>query len=277
MPSSAPASLQHDARAHFRGSLERPALAAAVKIEGVDGAVLAADEDGAHGDGGLRARPERVGVGESPLEFQVRHVPGAESRRLGIDEAPRVVAPADLRHGVGTVEFGRGARAGRRMGPRDDGIEPRAGDVFRNVGSLLVGEMGGLGLHDPVRHGRMAWTDWGVQRISMGTRLPRAPEEVQRWRPGSRRLHDKGAAQCSAYNAAPGIASRGPRSSLVAWNWIGGVPSVVGPSESVAGSPVRAVRWLTGFNGGVGCFGRGTATARAKHCNSRARGARGEA
>ena len=145
--------LQDDGRAHLRRSLKGPALATGLQVEGVHDAVLAADEDGAHGDGGLRPGSQCVRKGEGPLELEVRHVRGVESRQAGVDEAAGVVAPADLGHRARAVERRRFARAGGCPGGDRLGVKARAGDVLGDVRSLLVAEVGGLRLHDSVRHG----------------------------------------------------------------------------------------------------------------------------
>ena len=46
---------EHDAGAHFGAGLEGPALAAGLQVKSIDGAVLAADEDRAQGDGRMGA------------------------------------------------------------------------------------------------------------------------------------------------------------------------------------------------------------------------------
>ena len=81
-------------RAHAACARERPVRAAGLRIQRVDLAVLAGDEQPPAGERRLRARRVDAGVAERPLQLQPRQVGGGEPAGLRVARVGDAVAPA---------------------------------------------------------------------------------------------------------------------------------------------------------------------------------------
>ena len=135
---------------------ERPVDAARLRIERVDGAVLAPDEQASTGDG--RRRPGRRGVRkpERPLEREPRHVGGGQSGlvrrlipRVGVRRRP--ACPRSNARSPRSLEPEAGSRLARSTSanrcPRDVAAERPAAQVLRNRAPLGAAQAASLRAH----------------------------------------------------------------------------------------------------------------------------------
>ena len=96
-----------DGGAHRCFRAELPVHAATPCIEGVDLGAGAADKEHATQHRGLAVSADNAGKAEGPLEFQLRHFGGAQTRHLGTLEAVLLdpIAPAiPMRPGEGAIQ-----------------------------------------------------------------------------------------------------------------------------------------------------------------------------
>ena len=155
-------------RAHFRRGAECPADAAGFFVERVNGAVLAADVDGAIGDRRLGTRALRVRECESPLQFEPGQVLDGQLR-IGCGNVPRAFrrdSPAGRRRSASRIEL-RGRAGALWCARRRDGVV--ATEIRRHL--LLLGgrELLGVAAHDA-----------GVERRIDGVRRHHLQEHLVR-------------------------------------------------------------------------------------------------
>src|SRR5438034_4231764 len=150
---SAPAD-QPDAwrRPHAALRLKRPLGAAALRVESIDEAAIAAGEDAAADDRGIPVRLRAAGKSERPFEFQLRDVRGGQARlglkpRIAGVHAPAI--PRRMRRQV--AERGRPGRAQTRVGC-GAGAERFTGEEFREPALVGRRDVDRLHRHAAARH-----------------------------------------------------------------------------------------------------------------------------
>ena len=143
----------HRGGAHLGADVAGPAGAAAVEVEGVDSAVLAAHEQRPHGYHRLGAGAGGVREGEGPLEFEPGYLGRVEAGHLVGDETARIVAPAHGGRRAGQVEaIGLPLAGGRPRGRLVIG-QVLAGQELRHLALLVAVEGRRLLAHDAVGEG----------------------------------------------------------------------------------------------------------------------------
>ena len=146
--------VRDDCAAHFGRGPEAPSGAAAIQIERVNGAVMAADKHRPPADGGLRARANGRRVGHRPFELQCPHLVFGQPRNAGGCEAAVVVTPTDPRRRRCQIKSGVAGIAHRWL-LRGFVVGQRcAYQILGNLEPLVVRQLGGLLLHDPAVHRR---------------------------------------------------------------------------------------------------------------------------
>ena len=129
-----------------------PVTAPGLRVQGIDVAVLASDEEPSAGDGRLRPRGGRLGESERPLQGEVRHLVEVESsalRRLKA-EVLAAHAPSTPVGAIERVHQGRCALAQAGTGADRIIRDGTAGDELRNRAALDVGQILALEGHDPI-------------------------------------------------------------------------------------------------------------------------------